>query len=56
MLERTYIGYGGIRGLALAASPGWGLTVGYGMAFLFYIKGYWINKNISIVTAIKGLY
>ena len=53
--ERLYVGYGGIRGLALTGSPGWGLAVGYGLAFLFYVKAYIVNRKITVVTISLGL-
>lgn len=53
--ERLYEGYGGIRGLALTGSPGWGLAVGYGLAFLFYIKAYIVNKKVTIFAITLGL-
>lgn len=44
-----------IRGLALTASPGWGLAVGYGFAFLFYVKHYLLNKPLNIKMLTIGL-
>lgn len=53
--ERLYQGYGGIRGLALTGSPGWGLAVGYGLSFLFYVKAYMVNRKITVFTISLGL-
>lgn len=53
--ERLYEGYGGIRGLALTGSPGWGLSVGYGLAYLFYVKAYMVNRKITVFTISLGL-
>lgn len=53
--QRLYEGYGGIRGLALTGSPGWGLSVGYGFAFLFYVKAYVVRRKINFLTVFFGL-
>jgi hypothetical protein len=54
-IERLYDAYGGIRGLALTSAPGWGLSVGFGLSFLFYIKSYIINKKINFISIVIGL-
>ncbi|CRL65448.1 hypothetical protein [Proteus vulgaris] len=46
---------GKIRGLALASSTGWGLSVGYACTFLFFTKHYLINKEINFPTLLMGL-
>ncbi|OCK43076.1 hypothetical protein BA195_09315 [Tenacibaculum soleae] len=54
-IELMYEGYGGVRGLALTGSAGWGLAVGFGFAFLFFFKLYIVNKKATIFTIILGL-
>jgi hypothetical protein len=54
-LKKIYEGYGGIRGLALAGSPGWGLAVGFGLSFLFYTKAYIINKKLTFITVLMAI-
>jgi hypothetical protein len=54
-LENLYEGYEGVRGLALTGSPGWGLAVGFGIAFLFYVKLYIVNRKITFIDVIIGL-
>ncbi|HCU0192423.1 hypothetical protein KUA00_05190 [Proteus mirabilis] len=44
-IARLYTDYGGIRGLALTGSPGWGLSVGYAICFVLYTKNYLIIKT-----------
>lgn len=34
LYEKMYLGYNGSRGLSMSGSPGWGLSVGYAVAFL----------------------
>ncbi|HAU5545174.1 hypothetical protein [Proteus mirabilis] len=46
---------GKIRGLALASSTGWGLSVGYACTFLFFTKHYLISKKINFFTLLLGL-
>lgn len=55
VIELMYEGYGGVRGLALTGSPGWGLAVGFGFAFLFFFKLYVVNKKVTILAIILGL-
>lgn len=55
MIEKMYDGYGGIRGVSLSGSPGWGLAVGYALAFLFYVKNYWIDRRIRLFGVFCGL-
>ncbi|MDC9592794.1 hypothetical protein [Xenorhabdus sp. IM139775] len=54
-IQRLYLNYGGIRGLALTGSPGWGLSIGYAISFLFYVKSYILTRNIKFTTIIIGL-
>ncbi len=53
--EIIYEQYGGVRGLALTGSAGWGLAVGYGFAFLFYVKSFIIGQKITLFNIIIGL-
>ncbi|WP_303852220.1 hypothetical protein [Seleniivibrio woodruffii] len=54
VVEYMYERYGGgVRGLALTGSPGWGLAVGYGLAFLFFFKHELIGKVIGVSFCIK---
>ncbi|CAM1370232.1 conserved membrane hypothetical protein [Tenacibaculum litoreum] len=53
--ELMYEGYEGVRGLALTGSPGWGLAVGFGLAFLFFVKLYIVNKRVTFFAIILGL-
>lgn len=55
VIALMYEGYEGVRGLALTGSPGWGLAVGFGLAFLFFVKLYIVNKKATIFTIILGL-
>lgn len=52
--EILYKSYGGIRGLALTGSPGWGLAVGYAYAFLFYVR-YMVIEKFNFKTFCFGL-
>lgn len=45
VVELLYSNYDGGRGLALTGAPGWGLSVGYGLAFIFYVKEYLIEDS-----------
>lgn len=45
VVEHLYENYKGGRGLALTGAPGWGLSVGYGLAFLIYVKEYLIESR-----------
>lgn len=54
-VENLYEGYEGVRGLALTGSPGWGLAVGFGLAFLFFFKLYFVNKKVTLFTVMLGL-
>lgn len=47
--------YHGVRGLALSGSPGWGLTIGYGISFILYIKTFIIRNKITLRAIIVGL-
>ncbi|EFC7083168.1 hypothetical protein CS072_004805, partial [Escherichia coli] len=54
-VERLYINYAGVRGLALTGSPGWGISVGYAISFLLFVKAFVINQKLkfsSIIVAI----
>ncbi|EFH6289316.1 hypothetical protein GAJ50_07135 [Escherichia coli] len=54
-VERLYINYAGVRGLALTGSPGWGISVGYAISFLLFVKSFVINQKLkfsSIIVAI----
>uniref|UniRef100_UPI000783FA82 hypothetical protein n=1 Tax=Endozoicomonas arenosclerae TaxID=1633495 RepID=UPI000783FA82 len=53
-IERLYENYNGARGLALTGSPGWGLSVGYSLAYLFYTKYYLVDRSISLKSALIG--
>lgn len=53
--EIIYEQYGGVRGLALTGSAGWGLAVGYGFAFLFYVKSFIVSQKITLFNIIIGL-
>lgn len=50
-----YEGHGGVRGVSLTGSPGWGLTVGYGIAFLLYTKIYLIDNKPTMLSILYGL-
>ncbi|GGZ92253.1 hypothetical protein DC083_02340 [Ignatzschineria ureiclastica] len=52
--EILYKSYGGIRGLALTGSPGWGLAVGYAYSFLFYVR-YMVIEKFNFKTFCFGL-
>lgn len=54
-ITNLYERSGKIRGLALASSTGWGLSVGYACTFLFFTKHYLINKKIKVPTLLMGL-
>ncbi|MFB1078182.1 hypothetical protein [Photobacterium damselae] len=55
-LSRLYDAYGGIRGVALTGSPGWGISIGYALVFLLYTKEYVINNKLSFsAVLIAGL-
>lgn len=51
-LTRLYDGYAGIRGVALTGSPGWGLAVGFGFAFIIYIKEYVIERKVTFLSVL----
>lgn len=54
-VARLYEDYGGARGLALTGAPGWGISVGYALSFMFYIKAFLVKRDITFLAVIIGL-
>ncbi|WP_159066146.1 hypothetical protein [Vibrio harveyi] len=57
-IGRIYHSYGGLRGLSLSGSPSWGLTIGYGIAFILFFKNLnsWtaVNKFLIFILLVCG--
>lgn len=56
VILHLYDGYSGARGLALTGAPGWGVSVGYAVAFMFYVKEYLIeSREYSLKSVVIAL-